>query len=443
LRRLLFVLAARAGGLTLLPAPAVAAPPSPGPSAPTEATPAPAPPAPPAPAPEGLLSGVRSVATGYYHSCAVLTNRQVRCWGYNGYGELGDGSGTEEIDSADVTKNASGTGPLLNVVQVVAGEYHTCALLANRQVRCWGAGDSGQIGNGETDDQPYPTTVRNVGDTGPLQNVVRISAESYGACALLANGQVRCWGDDDYGQLGNGGPKETSSLPVVVKGVGGVGALTNIASLSGGYDTNCAVTRGGQGRCWGYNTYGGLGNGSTSDTTVPVPVRAQSGQPLTGITQIANGGYHGCAVLSTKQLRCWGRNSSGELGTGNVDDSARARVVRSANGRALRNVTSVSVNQASTCALVTNGQVRCWGSDTYGENGDGTFAAPAFRKHPTPVRNIAGTANLSGVTQLAGKSYTYCVAIVNGQARCWGYGDYGGLGNGNDDDVPRPVLVIT
>jgi alpha-tubulin suppressor-like RCC1 family protein len=393
-------------------------------------------------APEAALTGVRSVATGYYHSCAILTNRQVRCWGYNTYGQLGDGS-EDNSTTPVIVRNASDTGPLQNVVQLALGDYHSCALLTNKQVRCWGYGSYGALGGGDFDNSSLPITVRNAGDTGPLLNVVQIGGESDGTCAILTNRQVRCWGEDDYGQLGNGLPESNSNLPVAVKGVGGNGVLTGIASLGAGYDNNCAATQSGQGRCWGYVGDGALGNGTDDDDSpVPVVVRnAQNGQPLTGIRQLAQGGYHGCALLTNSQVRCWGDNNDGQLGTGGTNDNTRAVLVKLPNGNPLTGVVTVKAGTYSTCALLNTGRVRCWGEDDYGENGDGTIESPEFRKFPNFVHGTGNSGILTGVTQLSGESYHYCVRLNNGQARCWGYDSYGALGNGGSSTTPYPVRV--
>jgi alpha-tubulin suppressor-like RCC1 family protein len=392
--------------------------------------------------PEAALTNVRSIEAGYYHSCAILTNRQVRCWGYNENGQLGDGS-EDDSTTAVTVRNASDTGPLQNVVQLALGDYHSCALLTNKQVRCWGKGDYGALGGGDFDDSSLPVTVRNVGDTGPLQNVLQIGGESDGACAVLTNHQVRCWGEDDYGQLGNGLPEENSNLPVTVKGVGGSGVLTGIARLGGGYDNNCAATQTGQGRCWGYVGAGALGNGTdTSDSPVPVVVRnAGNGQPLTGITQITQGGYHGCARLTNGQARCWGDNDEGEPGTGGTNDNTRAVLVRLPNGSPLTGIVTIKAGDYSTCALLDTGRVRCWGEDEYAQNGDGTVESPTFRKYPNLVHGTGNTGILTGATQLGGESYHYCVRLNNGQARCWGYDSYGALGNGSSNTTPYPVRV--
>jgi alpha-tubulin suppressor-like RCC1 family protein len=207
-------------------------------------------------------------------------------------------------------------------------------------------------------------------------------------------------------------------------------------------DNNCAVTSGGQGRCWGRQGEGALGNGGGADSAVPVRVRsAASGTPLTGITQISQGGFHGCARLSSGQARCWGNNSEGELGTGGTNDSTRAVVVRRAGGAPLAGVRSVFAGADTSCAAVSGGEARCWGDDDNGETGDGTFENPAFRKLPGPVVSSNGTGNLTGVRQLAGKSFHSCVVQTTGRARCWGYNAHGALGDGDDQNRPKPVIV--
>jgi alpha-tubulin suppressor-like RCC1 family protein len=428
------------GVLLLAPASAGAAPAPPSTHpAPTEASPAPE----ADPPTEATLTGVRNVAASEYHSCALLVNRQVRCWGYNGYGGLGNGETDDEWRAVTV-RNATDTGPLVNVTQVVAGDYHTCALLTNRQVRCWGYNGDGELGTGDNDDRHLPTAVRNAGDTGPLTNVIEISAEISGTCALLTNRQVRCWGDDDYGQLGNGAPLEDTNLPEAVHGVNDVAVLSNIRSLGGGYDNNCAVTMGRQGRCWGYaGSDGALGNGVSDDTPYPVRVKNRStGQPLTGIVQIANGGYTGCAVINTGQLRCWGDNDDGELGNNDApNDRYSAVLVRRNATQPLNGVTGVQVTYGSVCASLNTGEVRCWGEDDYGQNGDGTIGVPEFRQIPNFVRNSTGSGRLGNVRQISGKGYSFCVTQNNGQVRCWGYGEYGVLGNNQENDRPLPVLV--
>ena len=394
--------------------------------------------------PEAALVGVRSVEVGGYHSCAVLTSREVRCWGYNEDGELGNGSYSSPATVAVATRNASNSGRLQNVTQLALGLYHSCALLTSGQVRCWGRNDDGELGTGDNDGSNLPRVVRNATDTGPLQNVAAISAEHDSTCALLTNGQVRCWGGDDYGQLGNGAPAADSNLPVSVKNVSGTGAITGIVGIEGGWTNHCAVTGGGQARCWGGQGEGTLGNGgATGNSPLPVVVQnAQNGSTLTGVRLVTISGSHACATLRDGRARCWGDNGWGQLGTGGTNDNSRAVLVRKRDGSALTGIAAVDVSFNSSCARMSNGQVRCWGRDPLGENGDGTIADPDYRKFPNLVHNTNNSpGTLTGVTQLAGGNLHYCVRLSSGQARCWGNGGDGQLGNGDTDAIPFPVRV--
>jgi hypothetical protein len=393
--------------------------------------------------PEAVLGGLVQVQAGYNLSCGRTGAGQVRCWGDNNDGELGNGN-TDPHDLAVPVRAVSGPGPLTGVTQIAVGDDHACALLTNKQVRCWGDNDYGELGNGDSPtDRSRPVPVRNASGTANLQNVRAISAESDGACALLTTDQVRCWGEDDYGQLGNGGGSADSDLPVVVRNVADTGPLTNVRSIEMGYDNNCALLNNGQGRCWGYNAEGELGNDAGDDSDVPVAVRAVSGPGnLTGITQIAIGGYQGCARLANGQARCWGQNDDGELGVGHLDDRDRPVVVKNASGTGpLQNVRAITGGYNHVCALITNGQARCWGIDDEGQTGDGGPLAGPDHKLPRPVVNVSGAGNLTGIVQLHANQNHTCALLNTGQARCWGTGDSGQLGDGTDQDRARPVKV--
>src|SRR5262245_23645379 len=302
--------------------------------------------------PEAALTGVRHVEVGTFHSCAVLANRQARCWGHGSDGELGTGSFDPQFNTAQVVRNPGDTGPLQGVVQVALGDHHTCARLANGQVRCWGDNADGQLGNGDApNDQSLPVAVRNADDTANLADVRRISAYSFGMCALLANREVRCWGADNAGQLGNDVPVSSTELPVAVLNVAGSGNLRNVAALSSGTDSNCAVLTNGQARCWGANGEGGLGNYSSQEFAFrPVVVKNELGTgPLTGVTQISTGAFHTCARLASGQARCWGGGGQGELGDGGGIDNPRPSIVRTAGGGPLTGIRRVFAASQHSC----------------------------------------------------------------------------------------------
>ena len=242
------------------------------------------------------LSGVTAITAGLNHTCALTADRTVHCWGDNTYGELGTGTMTSSLTPVSVVG-------LSGVTAITAGANRTCALTADRTVHCWGAG---ALGDGTTPSSLTPVTV--VG----LSGVTAITTGWNHSCALTGDGLAHCWGDNYSGELGNG--TTTRSLtPVRVVGLSGVTAIT------AGYRNSCAVTRGGTGYCWGVNYSGELGNGTASTTVSPVP-GVVSG--LAGVTAIATGDSHSCALTAAHTVHCWGLNTSGQLGDGTTTNSA-------------------------------------------------------------------------------------------------------------------------
>jgi hypothetical protein len=391
--------------------------------------------------PEATLTGVSSISAGLHNSCAVLTNRQLQCWGYGFYGTNGTGT-TSQFNSAATVRNPTDTGPLVNVRQVAVGGYHACALLTSSQVRCWGQGQDGQMGNGTTTETNLlPVVVGNATGSAPLTNVVQISADSRHTCAVLENGQVRCWGENPDGQLGDDTTGVDRLRPVAVRSVNGVGKLTGITQVDAGEDQTCARTSSGQARCWGLNDAGMLGDGTEDNSSRPVVVRnAADTGPLVSVRRVTTGGYHSCAVLTNGQARCWGYGPDGALGNGPPGASSSLPVIvdNPSGSGPLTGVRSVDEGYNHTCAVVTGGELRCWGDNGVGYLGTGTTGGERYR--PVRVRNATNTASFSGGAQLSVGVAHACVTLTNGQARCWGEGQYGRLGSGTSDR-PLPTRV--
>jgi alpha-tubulin suppressor-like RCC1 family protein len=326
------------------------------------------------------LTGATQVVVGNEFACARLANKQVRCWGRNSAGQLGDGT-TNPSAHAVVVRNAGNTGPLTNVTQITAGGSHACARRTDGQVRCWGTGALGQVGNG--DDaivNPLPTPVQNVAGNGSLQDVVQVTAGIQHTCARLANKQVRCWGADYQGQLGNGAGTGIYVRPVAVLKVDGSANIGNVTNLSTGNWHTCAVLGSGQARCWGDGGQGQLGESETEDRTLPVVVEHPGANafssldnvPLTGVVQVAAGGQHSCFRLSNDRVRCGGDNAQGQLGLGYTGaDQWIPVLVRNAGDTApLGDVDGVVAGGNHTCAR-GGGLVQCWGRDNSGQLGNG------------------------------------------------------------------------
>lgn len=217
----------------------------------------------------GLASGVASVSAGYRHTCAVTTGGGVRCWGHNIYGQLGDGTTTgPELCSGDPCSKTpiDVSGLTTGVAAVSAGTNGTCSRTTSSGVKCWG-----QIcGNGSYDYCPTPVDVcADASCAAALSGVGAVSSGSYHACALTTAGGAKCWGVNFVGQLGNGQSGYAVAWPVDVSGL-----ASGVTAISAGQDDTCAVTAGGAAKCWGWNYYGQLGDGTTTNRSTPTDVLA-------------------------------------------------------------------------------------------------------------------------------------------------------------------------
>ncbi len=252
------------------------------------------------PVPVNGLSGAVALAAGYGHTCAVLSNATLRCWGENREGQLGNGTTANPGTAQPVAVSG-----ITSATAVTTGAYHTCALLGNGTVRCWGRNNQGQLGNGT-----YSTSSTPVAVSG-LTGVAAVSGGGVHTCAALVDGTVRCWGENEYGQLGNG-TTATSTTPVQVVGIAGA------VDVSVGWRHTCALLGDGSVYCWGQNQFAQLGDGTTTQRTIPVRV-----QNLTGAVAVTAGWWHhSCALLGSGTVRCWGRNDWGQFGNGTTTSSS-------------------------------------------------------------------------------------------------------------------------
>ena len=233
------------------------------------------------------LSGVTAITAGAQHTCA-LASGAVYCWGYNAYGQLGDNTTTNR--SVPVQAIAS------SAIAIVAGDYHTCAIISGGQARCWGANFYGQLGDGTTTQRTTPTNVSGV------TTAASIAAGTLHSCAGLGDGSVKCWG---YGSALGNGTGNDSTTPVTVGNLSGASGVR-----AGAYHT-CALTGGGL-KCWGSNASGQLGNGGFTNTLSAV----QGSSLSSGVNSVTAGYGHTCIRTSTSTVKCWGYNGDGQVGNG-------------------------------------------------------------------------------------------------------------------------------
>lgn len=428
----------------------------------------------------GASGGVIAIDGGLAHTCAVLEDGGVQCWGHNFYGQLGDG--TMEGSTTPVDVCAAGSGPacvggsrLTGIVDVAAGLTHTCALTDEGGVLCWGRGDEGQLGDGTTNNHSNPAAVcvsgSGVGCSGgsALSGAEAIDLGGAFSCALMSDTGIKCWGSDEVGQLGigtlplmagqvAGGFGGFETLPQDVCGFGAIPLslaqpsgilpclpLAGFSGVAAGGEHACGLRASGGIKCWGR---GPLGDGTTNTTGLPVDVcteqfvilplaSEEAGilcAPLAGFTDVQAGFRHTCALTEAGGVMCWGINTWGEIGDGTLNDRttpvdvcASGSGAGCGGGATLAGITAVTVGSKYSCAIAAAGDVRCWGRNNLGELGDGTTLD---RENPVGVSGLA-----SGVITISGGAAAghACAARDNGSLSCWGGNAVGQLGIGSLD----------
>jgi alpha-tubulin suppressor-like RCC1 family protein len=360
-----------------------------------------------------------TLAVGGDHAC-VVRGGQVECWGSNYAGELGvgDASGPQSCSGGPCTPTPVAVTGLSAPVAVAAAYSETCALLSGGAVACWGANQVGQLGDGNssgpelcTDQLPCSTTPVLVSGVSDATSVATNGGFS---CAVLSSGVVKCWGTDEEGP---DGPDASGSYGGTVATT--VSGLPPAAEVSvGTLNYACVLLLDGTVQCWGSNPYGQLGNGSVTNATDPAPVLG-----ITGATAIAAGWDHACALLAGGTVACWGDDGDGELGLGTAassqpcGDPCATTPVKVPN---LSGVTAIAAGLEDTCALLSDGTVRCWGFNADGQLGDGTTT-----NSPTPV----AVTGLTGATAIAMSEEQACALLASGGVVCWGRNDSDQLGS--------------
>lgn len=358
----------------------------------------------------GVSMQVTKIAAGENHTCAVTTAGGLKCWGYGSFGQLGFASGYSTTPG-DVTNLTSG------VAGVSVGQFHTCAVTTAGGVKCWGKNDYGQLGDSSTTNRALPTDV-----VGLQAGVASVSAGYLHTCAVLTSGGAKCWGANATGQLGDN--TTTQRLTPV-----SVYSASNYSSISVGRSHACALTTAGQVKCWGSNVYGQLGVNNTVSTSLTPMTILFGYSPPPSVLSISANMDHVCLVTATGAAKCWGRNDNGQLGDNSTINRGRpVDVVGLTSG-----VATVAAGGFHSCAMTTEGGLKCWGQGGAGQLGDGGTV-----DRLTPVAVTGRAANTAGVH--AGGRHT-CAETTTGVLQCWGYNNYGQVGNASVTNRLTPADI--
>lgn len=398
------------------------------------------------------------IAAGVDFTCAILDDSSLKCWGNNQYGQLGLGN-TDDVGRAasDMGENLQsvdlGTGRYATYVSL--GKDHACALLDNSTVKCWGRNSGGLLGLGNTDSKGFePNTM---GDNllainlGTGRTARQVEVANNHTCVILDNSTVKCWGDGQNGALATGGVDDLGAGP---NDLGDfldaidLGTGRTAMHISMGLSSTCALLDNSDIKCWGNNSSGELGLGDENNRG---DQSGEMGDTLDAISlgtglkalKIASGNSHQCAIVNNSALKCWGVGSAGQLGQGNSNTSGDAPDEMGDNLKTVdlgftgRLVRQVDAGAEFACAITGESTVKCWGDNSKGQVGIGS--AEAFLGDDTDemrgdLNSVdLGTGRFARNISVGGEFA--CAVLDTSDVKCWGFNDQGQLGQGNTDSI--------
>ena len=403
---------------------------------------------------------VQAITAGSAHNCALTTDGGLKCWGWNKTGQLGDGTVTTlESTLVDVSGLSSGVAAVAAGGGV--GGSHTCALTTGGGLTCWGRNSFGQLGDGTQAEHASPVDV-----VGLAGGVAAVAAGTNHTCAVTTAGGVKCWGWNPLGQLGDGTTTSHSTPVDVCQDYDEVAEectelLSGIAAVSAGGPHTCAVTVAGGVKCWGQNVGDQLGGPATDFcvdpfvgdilpcNTTPVDVcqdydeaAGECAELLTGVAAVTAGSAHTCALTTDGGVKCWGANGAGQIGDGTSGNTRTAPVDVAGLESGVLGIDAGTF--VHTCAVTTAGGVKCWGDNFGGLLGDGTTTDRATPVNVCQAYDTVAeecTKLLSGIAAVAAGAFHTCAVTTEGGVKCWGSNCCGQLGNGTSDFDPHPTPV--
>lgn len=414
---------------------------------------------------QGII-GYSKISSGYNHACALNTDGNLKCWGSNTYGQIGDE--TYQFIARSTPGSVPGLGDEF-ITSFKAGGYNSCIITQDGALKCWGDNNWKQLGNPEFDSWAYGTPVQVKGLT---ENIIRVgigngficalnnsgdvycwgldystneliineepvlvssdysfislSVNGGHACAITTNNELACWGLGGWGQLANG-TNENEISPNIVEG------LSSVSIIGLGDLHTCAVGKSAEIEpeklwCWGSNSSGQLGISAGDDPSLPSEVVGITGEVL----QIAGGYEHTCAIVRESEINnvyCWGSNTEGQLGTGTTQNSIQPTLVPGTQG-----AVQISAGKSHTTILKGSGIIQSWGANKEGQLGNGAL----FRRQlPIHLQNIE-----QPIKKIVSGELHTCALTQSGSVLCWGGNQYGQVGNESYEFTPEPVEII-
>lgn len=365
--------------------------------------------------PEANGQNRRTLSAGSYFTCAITSTGGVACWGSNSHGQLGNGTvGGVQLRPEKVNLPAV-------AVEVEAGERHACALLVTGAVYCWGANEKGQLGDNSTTTRGTPAPVWGFSGGGRATSALSVSAATAHTCLVKLDRTAWCWGDNQWGQIGDGTTADRMTPWQVTE-------LTNVTTVAVGGASSFAIA-GGTLKAWGSNEHGALGINRVPGSIVPVDVTY-----MNRASDVEARGYGGACAVQMGQVYCWGLNEDGQLGNGSTKSSLAPEEAK-LSGAAPHAHPALAGGIYHSCVVQMDGAVQCWGRGTSGQLGTGTLQNALT---PTPMLTPPhGTA-----VEVTGGGYFTCVRTRDGAVYCAGANGFGQLGDGTTTPSATPVLAM-
>jgi alpha-tubulin suppressor-like RCC1 family protein len=374
------------------------------------------------------------ISSGGNHTCAISSDNNAYCWGNNSNGQLGNNS----TNTSTVPVQVDTTGVLSGktIKQISSGGNHTCAISSDNNAYCWGNNSNGQLGNNSTNTSTVPVQVDTTGVLSG-KTIKQISSGGNHTCAISSDNNAYCWGLNSYGQLGNG-TTSSSSVPVAVTQSGALSGLNVVDIESGSYDNTCAIASDNNAYCWGFNDSDGeLGNNNTASSANPTAVYKSGVLAGLYIKSISVGYYHTCAIASDNNAYCWGYNSNGQLGNGSTTHALQPVAVDNTDNLSDLTIKDISVGNYHTCAIASDNNAYCWGYNSSGQLGN---QQTSISTSPVAVYR-GGSLSSKSILQISSGGYHTCAIASDNNAYCWGLNSYGQLGSNNNNSSSEVVVI--